>query len=63
MKPGRRTLTPAQERVLTAFWRLAASVTGYAVDHPQLMRVLPISLLAAAAFALGRAAGSLLTAR
>jgi hypothetical protein len=63
MNPGRRRMPPAPERLLTAFWRFAAAVTGYAVDHPQLMRVLPITLLAAAAFALGRAAGSLLTPR
>ena len=62
MNPSRRRMSPVQERVLTAFWRLAAAVTGFAVDHPQFMRVLPLALLAAVAFALGRAAGSLLTA-
>jgi hypothetical protein len=49
-----------EDRVGAGFWRAAAGVTGFAVHHPRTMRVLPIALVAVAAFALGRGAGSVL---
>jgi hypothetical protein len=40
-----------------AFWRATAAVAGYAAHHSLFMRLIPLGLLAAAAFAAGRAAG------
>ncbi|HMK08277.1 MAG TPA: hypothetical protein VK449_04515 [Anaerolineales bacterium] len=50
----------ARGHLATAFWRAAASLTGFAVRHPLVARAVPVILLAAVAFFLGRAAGRLL---
>jgi hypothetical protein len=55
-----RAPSSTQARLHTAFWRVAAATTGFAVHHPRAMRALPVGLLAVAAFLLGRAAGQLL---
>jgi hypothetical protein len=46
-------------RAEAAIWRAAAAVTGFALHHPRTARAVPVSILAAAAFLLGRAAGQL----
>lgn len=56
----RRTLSSTEARLHSAFWRVAAAATGFAVHHPRTMRFAPVGLLAVTAFALGRAAGMLL---
>jgi hypothetical protein len=61
MTAVRRLLSLTEARLFTAFWRVAAAMTGFAVHHPRTMRVLPVGLLAVTAFALGRAAGILLS--
>ena len=62
MSAFRHAWTSRRIRIESAFWRRAATVTGFAVHHPRTMRGIPVGLLAVAAFALGRAAGQLLTA-
>ena len=61
MTAVRRLLSPTEARLHNAFWRVAAATTGFAVHHPRTMRILPVGLLAVTAFALGRAAGILLS--
>jgi hypothetical protein len=56
-----RSLSATRDCMHTGFWRVAAATTGFAVHHPRTMRVLPVGLVAFAAFALGRAAGQILT--
>jgi len=56
----RRSWSSIGARTQAAFWHTAAAVTGFAVHHPRLMRLLPIVVLALAAFAVGRVAGNLL---
>jgi hypothetical protein len=58
----RRALSSTEARLHAAFWRVAAAATGFAVHHPRTMRFAPVGLLAVTAFALGRAAGQLISA-
>jgi hypothetical protein len=55
MTSSQRLRVPASIEI--AFWRATAAAAGFAAHHPELMRLIPVGLLAAAAFAAGRAAG------
>ena len=62
MKTANQIWTSTSARAETAFWRAAVGATGLAVRHPRAARAVPLALLAAIAFTLGRAAGQLLGA-
>ena len=57
-----RAWASTEARLQSAFWRVAAATTGFAVHHPRTMRFLPVGLLAVASFATGRAVGNILSA-
>ncbi len=43
-----------------AFWRGTAAAAGFAAHHRRQMRLVPVGVLAAAAFVIGRLAGEAL---